>query len=147
MASSGCPRFAQLCFTPACVSVGGKVPAYRRDSNSAGSGNGDYSETVRITSKCTDPLRPSVTNTVQSFSRRTAPNGREVVETSDTSTVTKSSSRWDSGVDTNTSTGSSVLDAKYPHGRHTASLARHASHAGRHGDRPGVIVEVRNTRK
>lgn len=127
------------------------VSSYRRDSNnSSGSGNGDYSETVRITSKCNDPLRPSVTNTVQSFSRRTVPSGagsrlglgtREVVETSDTSTVTKSSNRYrggsgDSGIETSSS--SILMDAKYP--RHTASLARH-KHNG------GVVIEVRNTRK
>lgn len=134
--------------------------AYRRDSNhsnSNGSG-GDYSETVRITSKCSDPLRPSVTNTVQSFSRRTVPSGRghgghgggrEVVETSDTSTVTKRSSRYrggsgDSGIDTSTS--SILMDSKYP--RHTANLARQwRHHPDKHGVNGGVVIEVRNTRK
>lgn len=135
--------------------------AYRRDSNNSNSNGsgGDYSETVRITSKCSDPLRPSVTNTVQSFSRRTVPSsrggpggGREVVETSDTSTVTKRSSRYrggsgDSGIDTSTS--SILMDSKYP--RHTASLAAQArqwrQQPDKHGVNGGVVIEVRNTRK
>lgn len=130
--------------------------ALRRDSaNSNSNGSGDYSETVRITSKCSDPLRPSVTNTVQSFSRRTVPSsrggggGREVVETSDTSTVTKRSSRYrggsgDSGIDTSTS--SILMDPKYP--RHTANLARQWRHQpDKHGLNGGVVIEVRNSRK
>ncbi|KAJ1531657.1 hypothetical protein ONE63_000328 [Megalurothrips usitatus] len=120
------------------------LSSYRRDSNSGSNGSGDYSETVRITSKCTDPLRPSVTNTVQSFSRRSTPSGR-VVETSDTSTVTKSSSRrsGDSGISGlgDTSASSSFLD-KYP--RHSHSMA---SSLARHNGHPGVVIEVRNTRK
>ncbi|XP_034239595.1 cyclin-dependent kinase 12 isoform X5 [Thrips palmi] len=132
--------------------------AYRRDSNNSNSNGsgGDYSETVRITSKCSDPLRPSVTNTVQNYSRRTVPSGRggarEVVETSDTSTVTKRSSRYrggsgDSGIDTSTS--SILMDSKYP--RHTASLAAQARQwrhqPDKHGVNGGVVIEVRNTRK
>lgn len=57
------------------------------------SNNDDYSETVRITSKSSDPLRPSVTNTVQSFSKKTVPSkdGRmETIESSETTRVTKS---------------------------------------------------------
>ncbi|XP_050524798.1 serine/arginine repetitive matrix protein 2 isoform X2 [Daktulosphaira vitifoliae] len=52
----------------------------------------DYSETVRITSKSDDPYRPSVTNTVQNFSKKTVPrDGRvETIESSETKTVTKS---------------------------------------------------------
>lgn len=60
--------------------------------------NDDYSETVRITSKSTDPLRPSVTNTVQSFSKKTVPSkdGRlETIESSETTRVTKSHFRGD----------------------------------------------------
>lgn len=57
-------------------------------------GNNDYSETVRITSKSDDPLRPSVTNTVQSFTKKTLPGkggrGKETIESSETKTVTKS---------------------------------------------------------
>ncbi|XP_054256952.1 uncharacterized protein LOC128981962 isoform X2 [Macrosteles quadrilineatus] len=56
--------------------------------------NDDYSETVRITSKSDDPLRPSVTNTVQSFSKKTVPvkggRGKETIESSETKTITKS---------------------------------------------------------
>lgn len=52
----------------------------------------DYSETVRITSKSDDPYRPSVTNTVQNFSKKTVPrDGRvETIESTETKTVTKS---------------------------------------------------------
>jgi hypothetical protein len=57
-------------------------------------GNDDYSETVRITSKSDDPMRPSVTNTVQSFSKKTIPTkgglSTETIESSETKTVTKS---------------------------------------------------------
>ena len=55
-------------------------------------GKDDYSETVRITSKSDDPLRPSVTNTVQSYSKKTLPRGHatETIESSETTTVTKS---------------------------------------------------------
>lgn len=62
----------------------------RRGSSS----NDDYSETVRITSKSDDPIRPSETNTVQTFSKKTVPskNGlsRETIESSETKTVVKS---------------------------------------------------------
>jgi len=57
-------------------------------------GNDDYSETVRITSKSDDPIRPSVTNTVQSYSKKTIPTkgglSTETIESSETKTVTKS---------------------------------------------------------
>jgi len=57
----------------------------------------DYTETVRITSKSDDPYRPSVTNTVQNFSKKTVPrDGRvETIESTETKTVTKS--RYDGG--------------------------------------------------
>lgn len=52
----------------------------------------DYTETVRITSKSDDPYRPSVTNTVQNFTKKTVPrDGRvETIESTETKTVTKS---------------------------------------------------------
>lgn len=62
----------------------------RRGSNSTD----DYSETYHITSRSDDPHRPSVTNTVQSFSKKTIPtkNGRsmQTIESTETRTVTKS---------------------------------------------------------
>lgn len=65
----------------------------RRGSNSTD----DYSETYHITSRSDDPKRPSVTNTVKSFSKKTIPtqNGRsmQTIESTETRTVTKSSYR------------------------------------------------------
>lgn len=65
----------------------------RRGSNSTD----DYSETYHITSRSDDPTRPSVTNTVKSFSKKTIPsqNGRsmQTIESTETRTVTKSSYR------------------------------------------------------
>ncbi|XP_047002402.1 uncharacterized protein LOC124619829 isoform X2 [Schistocerca americana] len=59
-----------------------------------GSGSDDYSETVRITSTVDDPVRPSVINTVQSFTKKTVPLrgglSTETIESSETTTVTKS---------------------------------------------------------
>lgn len=85
----------------------------------------DYSETIRTTSKSDDPLRPSVTNTVQSFSKKILPvkggRGKETIESSETKTVTKSSYR---GGDRDL-----YLDNNY---------------SPRNG---GVVIEVRNHRK
>lgn len=62
----------------------------RRGSNSTD----DYSETYHITSRSEDPNRPSVTDTVQSFSKKTVPtkNGRsmQTIESTETKTVTRS---------------------------------------------------------
>lgn len=62
----------------------------RRGSNSST----DYSETYHTTTRNDDPVRPSVTNTVKSFSKRTIPSkdGRsvETIESSETKSVTKS---------------------------------------------------------
>lgn len=54
--------------------------------------NDDYTETVRFTSKSDDPYRPSVTDTVQNFTKKTVPrDGRlETIESTETKTVTKS---------------------------------------------------------
>ncbi|CAB3370186.1 Hypothetical predicted protein [Cloeon dipterum] len=61
------------------------------------SANGDYTETVRYTSSSDDPIRPSVTNTVQSFSKKTVASPRangavatQTVKSTETTTVTKS---------------------------------------------------------
>ncbi|XP_063220795.1 uncharacterized protein LOC134530119 isoform X2 [Bacillus rossius redtenbacheri] len=57
-------------------------------------GAGDFSETVRVTSRSRDPARPGVTDTVQSFSKKTVPTrgglSTETVESSETTTVTES---------------------------------------------------------
>lgn len=87
--------------------------------------NDDYSETFRMTSKSNDPVRPSVTDTVQSFSKKTIPSrdGRlETIESSETKRVTKSHFRGDSDSD-------------------NASSSRYSSRNG------GVVIEVRNGRK
>lgn len=77
-------------------------PTVRRGSGSGGEvtnrsvtrrgSKDDYTETVRITSKSDDPYRPSVTNTVQNFTKKTVPrDGRvETIESTETKTVTKS---------------------------------------------------------
>lgn len=83
----------------------------------------DYTETVRITSKSDDPYRPSVTNTVQNFSKKTVPrDGRvETIESTETKTVTKS--RYNGG------------------GGDTASKIHNGF-----GGNGGVVIEVRNGR-
>ncbi|XP_059474957.1 serine/arginine repetitive matrix protein 2 isoform X2 [Neocloeon triangulifer] len=63
------------------------------------SANGDYTETHRFSSSTDDPIRPSVTNTVQSFSKKrvASPRGMngaqatQTVQSTETTTVTKSS--------------------------------------------------------
>lgn len=66
------------------------VHTIRRGSNSTD----DYSETYHITSRSDDPARPSVTDTVQSFSKKTVPakDGRamQTIESTETKTVTRS---------------------------------------------------------
>lgn len=62
----------------------------RRGSNSSN----DFSETYHTTSHNDDPVRPTVTDTVQSYSRKTVParNGRgvETIESTEKKSVTKS---------------------------------------------------------
>lgn len=62
----------------------------RRGSNSSN----DYSETYHTTSRNDNPLRPSITNTVKSFSKKTIParDGKsvETIESTETKSVTKS---------------------------------------------------------
>lgn len=83
----------------------------------------DYTETVRITSKSDDPYRPSVTNTVQNFTKKTVPrDGRvETIESTETKTVTKS--RYNGG-------GGDTVSSKIN---------------GFNGN-GGVVIEVRNGR-
>lgn len=62
----------------------------RRGSNSSD----NYSETYHTTTRNDDPLRPSVTNTVKTFAKKTLPgrDGRsiETIESTETKSVTKS---------------------------------------------------------
>lgn len=88
----------------------------------------DFSETYHTTTRNDDPKRPSVTNTTKSFSRKTLPlkdgKGVETIESSETTSVTKSSYR------------SNEPSKKYYEER------RH----NRSGANP-VVIEVRNYRK
>lgn len=88
----------------------------------------DYSETYKMTSKSDDPGRPSVTNTVHNFSKKTLPmrNGRgvETVESSERKSVTTS---------------------RYRNGSEPISSIRNEN--GRKGSGP-VVIELRsNARK
>lgn len=98
--------------------------ALRRGSSSST----DFSETYHTTSRNDDPLRPSVTNTTKSFSRKTVPHrdgrGVETIESSETTSVTKSSYR-----------GSEPSKKIYEQGRYISSSAK------------PVVIEVRNYRK
>lgn len=88
-------------------------------------GSNDYTETVTYTTKSDDPIRPSVTNTVQSFMKKTVPlsGGRqERIESTETKTIRKSHFR--SG---------------------TPELGFDSSN--KYSPNGGVIIEVRNTRK
>nr|CAD7404144.1 unnamed protein product [Timema cristinae] len=99
-------------------------------------GKNDYSETVRITSKSDDPIRPSVTNTVQSFTKKTIPTkggkSTETIESSETTTVTKSKGRF-RGEEEHIN-GMRYLDS--PSSKYTM---------GNGGG--GVVIEVRPTRR
>ncbi|KAL3274160.1 hypothetical protein HHI36_015574 [Cryptolaemus montrouzieri] len=68
------------------------IKSSRRGSNSS-----DFSETYRTTTRSDDPLRPSITNTTKTISRKTVPSkdGRslETIESSETKSITKSSYR------------------------------------------------------
>lgn len=93
-----------------------------------GSSSEDYSESYKITSRSDDPHRPSVTNTVHNYSKKSLPikNGRgtETVESSERKTVTTSRYR-----DGNTAE---------PH-----RSIRYLHENGRNGN--GVVIEVRNS--
>lgn len=87
----------------------------------------DFSETYHTTTRNDNSLRPSVTNTTKSFSRKTLPlkdgRGVETVESSETTSVTKSSYR-----------GSEPSKKYYENRRYNS------------GTNP-VVIEVRNYRK
>lgn len=98
--------------------------------------NDDYSETVRITSKSTDPLRPSVTNTVKSFSKKTIPNANgkpETIESTDVKTVTKSHYRSNDSGDSGDLNHSALYSpsAGYPNNKYSSDNGR-------------LVVQVRN---
>ncbi|GLH00948.1 Uncharacterized protein GBIM_07193 [Gryllus bimaculatus] len=116
----------------------GGGPLARRGSSS----NDDYSETVRITSKSDDPLRPSVTNTVQSFSKKTVPTksglSTETIESTETTTVTKS--RYGRGA------GDGLRYLENGHAKYASPL-RNGGPALNGGAPGGVVIEVRPSRK
>lgn len=88
----------------------------------------DFSETYHTTTRGDDPRRPCVTNTTKSFSRKTVPlrdgRGMETIESSETTSVTKSSYR-----------GNEPSSKYYEDRRYNSS-----------GVNP-VVIEVRNYRK
>ncbi|KAF4530543.1 hypothetical protein B566_EDAN016996, partial [Ephemera danica] len=108
------------------------------------SNNGkDYSETVRYTSTSDDPLRPSVTNTVQSFSKKTVASPRpsggvatETIESTETTTVTKSRIRDPQS----TSFVSSYSNNALTSGKNKFSYDQPIRNGG-------VVIEVRNNNR
>lgn len=92
-----------------------------------GSSSEDYSESYKITSRSDDPQRPSVTNTVHNYTKKTLPtkNGRaiETVESSERKTVT--TSRYRDG------SAEPVRNVRY------------LQENGRNGN--GIVIEVRNS--
>ncbi|KAL1132501.1 hypothetical protein AAG570_010456 [Ranatra chinensis] len=93
-------------------------------------GSNDYTETVTFTKKSDDPNRPTVTNTVQSYTKKMVPTPgggtrRETIESTETKTVTKSRFR------------TATPELKY---------LEHDPNKYSTGN-GGVIIEVRNTRK
>lgn len=69
-------------------------PVRRNIIRRGSSSSNDYSETFHTTSRNDDPLRPSVTNTVQSFSKKTIPvkdgRGFQTIESTEKKSVTRS---------------------------------------------------------
>ncbi|XP_061383606.1 serine/arginine repetitive matrix protein 1 isoform X2 [Danaus plexippus] len=67
-----------------------KSPANRRESNSSD----NYSETYRYTTRSGDPERPSVTDTVETISKKVIPSrdgrSKEIIESRELNSVTKS---------------------------------------------------------
>lgn len=99
----------------------------RRDSSA--SNNNDYTETFRTTSRNDDPLKPSVTSTVQTFSKKTLPGrdgrGVQTIESMESKSVTKSGYRERGGYGGTAGVGSCF--------------------EGRNGVRGSpVVIEVRN---
>lgn len=91
----------------------------------------DYSETYKITSKSDDPRRPSITNTVHSFTKKTVParngiRGKETIESNERKSIT--TSRYKSS--------DPIQSTRYQ--------PRHSSHVET-GLSPGpVVIELRN---
>lgn len=89
----------------------------------SGSNSSDYSETYRTTTRSDNPLRPSITNTTKTISKKTVPSkdGRsfETIESSEVKSVTKSSYRG----------GDPKIQYREPDRRYTPSP---------------VVIEVRN---
>ncbi|KAK9503842.1 hypothetical protein O3M35_010313 [Rhynocoris fuscipes] len=114
-------------FTPTNSSYRTNSPEVNNSSRTiVRRGSNDYTETVSYTTKSDDPIRPSVTNTVQSFTKKTVPmpGGRkERIESTETKTITKSKFRSDTPE------------------LHFDNANKYSSSNG------GVIIEVRNTRK
>lgn len=77
------------------------TPTTRAIIRRGSSSSNDYSETYHTTTRNDDPARPTVTNTVQSFSKKTVPtkDGRsyQTIESTETKSVTKSHYRGDHG--------------------------------------------------
>lgn len=118
-------------------------PSQSFRSHTSGTGSNDYSETVRITSTSDDPVRPSVTNTVKNFSKKTVASPRasggvatETIESTETTTVTKSRSR-----DPPTSSFISSYANNSLAGKNKYSLDQNSASPTRNG---GVVIEVRN---
>lgn len=67
-----------------------KSPAIRRGSN----GSDNYSETYRYSTRSGDPIRPSVTDTVETVSKKIIPSkdgrSKEIIESREVNSVTKS---------------------------------------------------------
>nr|XP_022916300.1 uncharacterized protein LOC111426154 isoform X2 [Onthophagus taurus] len=102
-------------------STGSTGRVIRRGSTSSN----DYSETYHTTSRNDDPKNPSITNTVQSFSKKTIPSrdGRslETIESTEKKSITKSHY-----------VGPSTTNKYYEDRKYTSSP---------------VVIEVRNYRK
>lgn len=116
----------------------GKYPVQRRESSSLGSrspievnkdtasiirrgssSTDDYSETYKITTKSDNPNRPSVTNTVHSYTKKTVPTksgrGFETIQSSETKSVTTSRYRGEPtkyGERRGSSTGPVVIEVR-----------------------------------
>ncbi|XP_077291220.1 chascon isoform X2 [Arctopsyche grandis] len=112
-----------------------------------GSANSDnFSETYRTTSRSDDPRRPSVTNMVQTVSKKTIPSmdGRkkETIESTETTTVTKSRYLGEPMSNLKYVENSGRINGFDPHRRGSG----HSSINDRRGSN-GVVIEVRDYRK
>lgn len=100
----------------------------------------DYSETYKITSKSDDPRRPSVTNTVHSFTKKTVParnglRGKETIESNERKSVT--TSRY--------SKASDPIQQSSRYVPRSTNGGHHQHHVVDGGLAPGpVVIELRN---